>query len=114
MPPLAHQSDADAVSPTHRPHRAVAAAHRRDLDFVHRTFQDYLGAQAAIEAADMPLLIHHAHDTQWEDVVRMAIAHARPMNAPAYSPLVDRGDRTASTAPSASAGHGLLGTRNRT
>ncbi|MEU2339510.1 NACHT domain-containing protein [Streptomyces sp. NPDC013172] len=48
------------------------------VDFVHRTFQDYLGARAAIEAADLPLLVNHAHDTQWEDVIRMAIAHARP------------------------------------
>jgi transcriptional regulator with XRE-family HTH domain/energy-coupling factor transporter ATP-binding protein EcfA2 len=48
------------------------------VDFVHRTFQDYLGAKAAVEAHDFPLLINNAHDDQWEDVIRMAIAHARP------------------------------------
>ncbi|EXU66107.1 ATP-binding protein [Streptomyces sp. PRh5] len=48
------------------------------VDFIHRTFQDYLGAKAAIEAWDVGLLIRNAHDAQWEDVIRMAVAHARP------------------------------------
>ncbi|MER5465567.1 NACHT domain-containing protein [Streptomyces sp. NPDC002668] len=63
------------------------------VDFVHRTFQDYLGAKAAVEALDFPLLLRHAHDTQWEDVVRMAIAHARPVErADLLKKLVQRGD----------------------
>ncbi|MER7989645.1 NACHT domain-containing protein [Streptomyces noursei] len=48
------------------------------VDFVHRTFQDYLGAKAAVEEGDFGLLLHHATDSQWEDVIRMAVAHARP------------------------------------
>ncbi|MFH8490374.1 NACHT domain-containing protein [Streptomyces longisporoflavus] len=48
------------------------------VDFVHRTFQDYLGARAAVEERDFDLLLRHAHLDQWEDVVRMAVAHARP------------------------------------
>ncbi|MFD4831122.1 NACHT domain-containing protein [Streptomyces uncialis] len=48
------------------------------VTFVHRTFQDYLGARAAVEAWDIGLLTGHAADDQWEDVIRMAIAHARP------------------------------------
>ncbi|MEV7193832.1 NACHT domain-containing protein [Streptomyces sp. NPDC093510] len=48
------------------------------VDFVHRTFQDYLGARAAVEERDFDLLVRHAHLDQWEDVVRMAVAHARP------------------------------------
>ncbi|WP_052442631.1 NACHT domain-containing protein [Streptacidiphilus neutrinimicus] len=48
------------------------------VDFVHRTFQDYLGAQAAIEEGDIPLLVERAHEDQWEDVIRLAIGHARP------------------------------------
>ncbi|MFD4871007.1 NACHT domain-containing protein [Streptomyces sp. NPDC058412] len=47
------------------------------IDFVHRTFQDFLGAKAAVEAHDLPLIARNAHDAQWEDVVRMAVAHAR-------------------------------------
>ncbi|MFJ6568596.1 NACHT domain-containing protein [Streptomyces sp. NPDC091292] len=48
------------------------------VDFVHRTFQDYLGARAAIETWDIGLLTDHAADDQWEDVIRMAVAHGRP------------------------------------
>ncbi|MFE0136469.1 NACHT domain-containing protein [Streptomyces sp. NPDC059037] len=46
------------------------------VDFVHRTFQDYLGAQAAVDSGDFGLLLDHAVDTQWEDVIRMAVGHA--------------------------------------
>ncbi|WP_440553656.1 NACHT domain-containing protein [Streptomyces sp. SCPE 10] len=48
------------------------------VDFVHRTFQDYLGARYAVEEGHLEVLLGHADDTQWEDVVRMAVAHARP------------------------------------
>ena len=48
------------------------------VDFVHRTFQDYLAAKAAIEEEDLGVLVRNAHDDQWEDVLRMAVGHARP------------------------------------
>ncbi|MGW3571537.1 NACHT domain-containing protein [Streptomyces sp. NPDC000941] len=48
------------------------------IDFVHRTFQDFLGAKAAVEEEDFGLLVQRATDAQWEDVIRMAVAHARP------------------------------------
>lgn len=65
------------------------------IDFVHRTFQDYLGAKAAIEARDLGLLVRHAQDDQWEDVLRMAVAHARPdERATLLRRLIARGDRT--------------------
>ncbi|MGX1512118.1 hypothetical protein RKD44_003406 [Streptomyces collinus] len=48
------------------------------LDFVHRTFQDYLGSRYAVEEGHLDVLAGHAGDTQWEDVIRMAVAHARP------------------------------------
>ncbi|WP_335941661.1 NACHT domain-containing protein [Streptomyces sp. PTD5-9] len=48
------------------------------MDFIHRTFQDYLGAKAAVEGLDFDFLIANAHLDQWEDVIRMAVAHARP------------------------------------
>ncbi|MGO4422697.1 NACHT domain-containing NTPase, partial [Streptomyces sp. MCAF7] len=50
------------------------------IDFVHRTFQDYLGAKAAVEEEDFGLLVEHASDAQWEDVIRMSVAHASPRN----------------------------------
>jgi len=48
------------------------------VDFVHRTFQDYLGARYAVEEGHLDVLLSHADDAQWEDVVRLAVAHARP------------------------------------
>ncbi|WP_031050264.1 NACHT domain-containing protein, partial [Streptomyces sp. NRRL F-5650] len=48
------------------------------LDFVHRTFQDYLGARYAVEEGHLDVLAGRADDPLWEDVIRMAVAHARP------------------------------------
>ncbi|MFI0019381.1 NACHT domain-containing protein [Streptomyces griseus] len=48
------------------------------VDFVHRTFQDYLGAKAAVEVRDFGVLVRHAHEDRWDDVVQMAVGHARP------------------------------------
>ncbi|MEV6757455.1 NACHT domain-containing protein [Streptomyces sp. NPDC051214] len=48
------------------------------VDFIHRTFQDFLGARAAVDEGDFGVLARHAADDQWEDVIRMAVAHARP------------------------------------
>ncbi|MER6252592.1 NACHT domain-containing protein [Streptomyces sp. NPDC001584] len=47
------------------------------VDFVHRTFQDYLAAKAAVESRDFGVLVKNAHDDTWDDVVRMAVGHAR-------------------------------------
>jgi hypothetical protein len=66
------------------------------VDFVHRTFQDYLGARAAVEEGDLGLLTGHAADDQWEDVLRMAVALARPRErVTILQDLLDRGDRAA-------------------
>ncbi|MGP4049226.1 NACHT domain-containing protein [Streptomyces sp. 2A115] len=66
------------------------------VDFVHRTFQDYLGARAAVEERDFDYLVQHAHLDQWEDVLRMAVAHARPdERARLLRGLVRRGDTAA-------------------
>ncbi|MFE7550136.1 NACHT domain-containing protein [Streptomyces gardneri] len=48
------------------------------IDFVHRTFQDYLAAKALVDHWDIGVLVRHAADDQWEDVIRMAMGHARP------------------------------------
>ncbi|MFE1286210.1 NACHT domain-containing protein [Streptomyces sp. NPDC058751] len=48
------------------------------VEFVHRTFQDHLGAKAAVEDGDFGLLVRNAGEAQWADVIRMAVAHARP------------------------------------
>ncbi|MBT2471700.1 NACHT domain-containing protein [Streptomyces sp. ISL-66] len=48
------------------------------LEFVHRTFQDFLGARAALDEGGLGELTRHADDDQWEDVIRMAVAQGRP------------------------------------
>ncbi|WP_432280694.1 NACHT domain-containing protein [Streptomyces luomodiensis] len=63
------------------------------MDFIHRTFQDYLGAKAAVEGLDFDFLISNAHLDQWEDVIRMAVAHARPAErVRLLNGLLERGD----------------------
>ncbi|MDI6521246.1 large ATP-binding protein [Streptomyces sp. KO7888] len=51
------------------------------VDFLHRTFQDYLGARLAVQEMDFGLLVGHADRDQWEDVILLALAHARPKEA---------------------------------
>ncbi|MCX4827787.1 NACHT domain-containing protein [Streptomyces sp. NBC_01016] len=69
------------------------------LDFVHRTFQDYLAANFAVEQRNFGALVNHADDDRWEDVIRMAVAHASPSDAKQLlRKLISRGDRfTANT-----------------
>ncbi|MFD4004144.1 NACHT domain-containing protein [Streptomyces rubiginosohelvolus] len=63
------------------------------VGFVHRTFQDYLGAKAAVEARDFGVLVRHAHEDQWDDVVQMAVGHARPdERAVLLTSLLERAD----------------------
>ncbi|WP_328893202.1 NACHT domain-containing protein [Streptomyces sp. NBC_00236] len=65
------------------------------VGFVHRTFQDYLGAKAAVEARDFGVLVRQAHDDQWHDVVQMAVGHARPdERGRLLRQLLKRADRT--------------------
>ncbi|MEV0089919.1 NACHT domain-containing protein [Streptomyces sp. NPDC050738] len=70
------------------------------VDFVHRTFLDYLGARAAVEDGHLDVLASHASDHEWEDVVRMAVAHARPHERKALldklKAVADRADLTTS------------------
>ncbi|NSC23179.1 NACHT domain-containing protein [Streptomyces albus subsp. chlorinus] len=50
----------------------------RSVEFVHRTVQDYLAAKEAVEQGAFDMLLAHAHEAEWEEVIRMAVAHARP------------------------------------
>ncbi|MEU3963860.1 NACHT domain-containing protein [Streptomyces buecherae] len=94
VPAAAAQGDAPAIF-RHLLHRSglLRAPGPNAVDFVHRTFQDYLGAKRAVEEWDIGLLIDHAADDQWEDVIRMSVAHARPRErAELLRELVRRGD----------------------
>ncbi|MGW1538997.1 NACHT domain-containing protein [Streptomyces sp. NPDC002309] len=79
LPAAASQGDAPSILR----HLLVRSGLLREpspgtVEFVHRTFQDYLGAKAAVEDGDFGLLVRGAADAQWADVIRMAVAHARP------------------------------------
>lgn len=49
-----------------------------EVQFVHRTFRDYLAAKEVVDCSDLGLLVDHAHLDQWHDVVVNAVALARP------------------------------------
>ncbi|MFJ2262434.1 NACHT domain-containing protein [Streptomyces sp. NPDC087844] len=85
LPAVASQGDA----PTIYRHLLLRSGLLREpslgtVEFVHRTFQDYLGAKAAVEDGDFGLLVRNAADYQWSDVIRMAVAHARPRERAAF------------------------------
>jgi NACHT domain len=46
------------------------------VDFIHRTFQDYLAGRAAVRADDIGALIANAHNDLWRNVIIMAAGHA--------------------------------------
>lgn len=48
------------------------------IQFVHRTFRDYLAAKEVVESGDIGFLLEQAHLDEWHEVVIMAMAHARP------------------------------------
>ncbi|WP_262056443.1 DNA/RNA helicase domain-containing protein [Streptomyces sp. STR69] len=48
------------------------------VEFVHRSFQDFLAARALVVEADFPLLRRHVNDDQWRDVLLNAVGLARP------------------------------------
>ncbi|WP_411077233.1 NACHT domain-containing protein [Streptomyces sp. cmx-10-25] len=76
--------DASAYPPekvfTHLLHRSglLREPTADTVEFVHRTFQDHLAAKALVDHWDIGVLVRHASDDQWEDVIRMAVGHARP------------------------------------
>ena len=79
IPEAAAHDAPDAVF-THLLHRSglLREPAPDTVDFVHRTFQDYLAAKALVDQWDIGVLVSHAGDDQWDDVIRMAVAHARP------------------------------------
>ncbi|HJP78883.1 MAG TPA: NACHT domain-containing protein [Pseudonocardiaceae bacterium] len=65
------------------------------VDFVHRTFQEYLAARAAIvDTDDVGTLVAHGHLDQWHEVIVMAAGHAsRTQREELLTGLLTRGDR---------------------
>ncbi|OLE26195.1 MAG: hypothetical protein AUG49_08705 [Catenulispora sp. 13_1_20CM_3_70_7] len=46
------------------------------VDFIHRTFQEYLTALECAEQGDVGLLVEHSHLDSWREIVVMAAGHA--------------------------------------
>lgn len=63
------------------------------VDFVHRTFQEYLAAMAVVDADDIGVLVANAHLDQWHEVVVMAAGHASSTRRDElFDQLLKRGD----------------------
>ncbi|MFG2297738.1 NACHT domain-containing protein [Streptomyces sp. NPDC048603] len=77
VPELAALGDASAVFDHFLLRSGLLREPAPDVaEFVHKTFQDFLGARAAVEEGDFGLLVDRAGNDQWEDVIRMAVALA--------------------------------------
>lgn len=64
------------------------------VDFIHRTFQEYLAAARIVEIDDFDNLLANAHLDQWHEVFVMAVGHSRPKErAQLLSGLITRGER---------------------
>lgn len=64
------------------------------ITFEHGTFQDFFAAQALVDMGHFGFLVNHAHDPQYEGVVRMAVGHCPEREATRLLlELVGRGDR---------------------
>ncbi|MFB9931139.1 NACHT domain-containing protein [Amycolatopsis halotolerans] len=63
------------------------------IDFVHRTFQEYLAASEATEAGSIDWLIANAHRDTWLEIVVMACGHAKYHQATKLlNEIMDRAD----------------------
>ncbi|MEV7817182.1 MULTISPECIES: NACHT domain-containing protein [Streptomyces] len=61
------------------------------LDFVHRTFQEYLAAEEATEEDRIGNLVERAHLDLWRDTIIMAAGHAnRPQREELLGGILDR------------------------
>ncbi|BAE52483.1 NACHT domain-containing protein [Paramagnetospirillum magneticum] len=47
------------------------------IDFIHRTFLEYMAARAAIDADDLGLLVDKAREDSWRETIVFAAGHAR-------------------------------------
>jgi hypothetical protein len=64
------------------------------IDFAHRTFQEFFAAQAAVDAMDIEYLVEHAHLHQWREVIIMAAGLAPQIQCEQLiNRLIERGDQ---------------------
>jgi hypothetical protein len=67
-----------------------------NIDFAHRTFQEFLAAHAVLHEGNIGLLLNNAHDDQWQEVAILAAGIASLVNSQVceeiISGLLRRGD----------------------
>jgi hypothetical protein len=67
------------------------------IDFTHRTFQEFLAAQAALDEGDLGVLVKNAHDDQWQEVIVLAAGIAsKKFREELIAALIARGDQESS------------------
>jgi Leucine-rich repeat (LRR) protein len=65
----------------------------QEIDFAHRTFQEYLAAKAAIDDDSFEELLQKATDDQWRESIIIAAGLARPKErVKLLNTLIDRGN----------------------
>ncbi|MGW3285530.1 NACHT domain-containing protein [Streptomyces sp. NPDC001002] len=65
------------------------------VQFIHRTFQDFLAAKEFHESGYLPELMEHAGTEAWQDVIVLAVGHAaRPEVSHLIETLLGCGDST--------------------
>src|SRR5207248_1077242 len=63
------------------------------LSFTHRTFQEYLAANALVDEGDIGVLIEHAHTDLWIEIIILASGLAsRKVRESLIQALISRGD----------------------
>jgi Leucine-rich repeat (LRR) protein len=63
------------------------------IDFAHRTFQEYLAAQNALDEEDIGLLVKNAHNDQWRQVMVVAVGlGSAKQRDKLITQLIERGD----------------------
>jgi hypothetical protein len=65
------------------------------VDFTHRTFQEFFAAQAAVSARDINQLVANAHNDQWQEVIILAagLASSQALCEQLINGLIKRGDK---------------------
>ncbi len=64
------------------------------VDFIHRTFEEYLGAKEAIDEGDIGFLVRNSHLDSWKEVIILAVGHAsKRQRNQLVSGLIEKGSR---------------------
>ncbi|MFD6167641.1 NACHT domain-containing protein [Streptomyces coeruleorubidus] len=95
MPQVRNQGSAETVF-THLLNRTglLQELSSDSVQFIHRTFQDYLAAKEFVENDSLDELVLHADDEAWQDVIKMAVGHCnRPDSRRLIQDLLRVGER---------------------